>query len=107
MPQPQTRPGDKSRECPGRGNSPPTRATLVQLRPASVRLQFRLERGDILRLNLPNNERHAALARADSGQAALQRVEVDLAEVVFDVAERLVPLAQQSGMVLAIDTLPE
>src|ERR1035441_3436097 len=77
MPQPQTRPGDKSHERPGRGNSPPTRATPDQLRPASVRLQFRLERGDILRLNLPDNERHTALAdlvlRNTAGLHALGR----------------------------------
>ena len=47
------------------------------------------------------------LARADSGEAALGRAEVDLAEVALDVVERLEPLARQSGMVLAIETLPE
>jgi len=47
------------------------------------------------------------LARADSGQAALQRVAVDLAEVVLDVAERLAPLTQQSAMTLTIAPLAE
>ena len=47
------------------------------------------------------------LARADSGQAALRRDEVDLGEVVLDVAERLAPLARRSAMTLHIDALPD
>src|SRR5207248_5142107 len=47
------------------------------------------------------------LARADSGHAALQREEADLGEVVLDVAERLAPLAQHSGLTLAIGPLAE
>jgi signal transduction histidine kinase len=47
------------------------------------------------------------LARADSGQAVLQREQVDLSEIILDVAERLAPLAQRSAMRLCIETLPE
>ncbi len=47
------------------------------------------------------------LARADSGQAVLHREQVDLAEIVLDVVERLAPLAQQSAMRLYIEPLPE
>ncbi len=47
------------------------------------------------------------LARADSADIALPCAEVDLAEVVLDVTERLAPLAQRSAMVLMIEALPE
>jgi signal transduction histidine kinase len=47
------------------------------------------------------------LARADSGQAVLHREQVDLSEVVLDIAERLAPLAQRSAMTLCIEPLPE
>lgn len=47
------------------------------------------------------------LARADSGQAVLRREDVDLAEVVLDVAERLASLARQREMRLCMDALPE
>jgi two-component system, OmpR family, sensor kinase len=47
------------------------------------------------------------LARADSGHTAPQREEVDLGEVVLDVAERLAPLAQQRGLPLTIGPLAE
>ena len=47
------------------------------------------------------------LARSDSGGVALPRTDVDLGEVVLDVAERLAPLAKRSAMALTIEALPE
>jgi heavy metal sensor kinase len=47
------------------------------------------------------------LARADSGQAVLQRAEVDLSEVVLETVERLTPLAYQQDMTITLGRLPE
>lgn len=47
------------------------------------------------------------LARADSGQDAPLHEEVDLAEVVLDVMERLAPLALHSGLTLTIAPMLE
>jgi signal transduction histidine kinase len=47
------------------------------------------------------------LARADAGQTVLERVDVDLGDVVVDVMERLAPLAAQRGSELALDELAE
>ena len=47
------------------------------------------------------------LARADAGQAALQRERLDLSDVVLDVIERLAPLARQNHLELVAGDLPE
>jgi signal transduction histidine kinase len=47
------------------------------------------------------------LARADAGQTVLERVDVDLGDVVVDVMERLAPLAAQRGSELALGELAE
>ena len=47
------------------------------------------------------------LARADAGQAVLNREPLDLSEVAMDVIERLAPLAQQNRLELVVGDLPE
>jgi heavy metal sensor kinase len=47
------------------------------------------------------------LARADAGQAVLQRERLDLSDVVLDVIERLAPLARQNHVALTASDLPE
>jgi signal transduction histidine kinase len=47
------------------------------------------------------------LARADAGQTTLERVDVDLGDVVVDVMERLAPLAAQRGSELVLGELAE
>ncbi len=47
------------------------------------------------------------LARADAGQAALQRERLDLGDVALDVIERLAPLARQNHLEVAAGDLPE
>lgn len=47
------------------------------------------------------------LARADTGQATLHLQEVDLSDITLASIERLLPLAQQSGITLATGDLPE
>jgi len=47
------------------------------------------------------------LARAESGQAAIRREEVDLSEVILDTVERLTPLAYQQGIAITLGALPE
>lgn len=47
------------------------------------------------------------LARAETGQALLEKTRVDLSEVVLDVVERLAPLAQAKGLHLSLGELPE
>jgi heavy metal sensor kinase len=47
------------------------------------------------------------LARADAGQAALNRETLDLSEVTADVIERLAPLARQNRVELVAGDLPE
>lgn len=47
------------------------------------------------------------LARADTGQIALHLQEVDLSDIALASVERLLPLARQSGIMLATGDLPE
>jgi signal transduction histidine kinase len=47
------------------------------------------------------------LARADTGQMKLDLQEVDLSDIALACVERLLPLAQSSGTVLATGDLPE
>ena len=47
------------------------------------------------------------LARADAGQLALKRDELDLGELTLDVVERLGPLARRNHLELITDDLPE
>src|SRR5262249_20129957 len=47
------------------------------------------------------------LARADAGQAALRREDVDLSDVTLAVVERLAPLAREHNIHLAVGALPE
>jgi signal transduction histidine kinase len=47
------------------------------------------------------------LARMDAGQAVLEKVPVDLSEVVVDTVERLAPLAARNGVRLETGELPE
>jgi signal transduction histidine kinase len=47
------------------------------------------------------------LARADSGEVAIRRTDVDLAAVVLDVLERLEPLARHNEMTVTIEALPD
>lgn len=47
------------------------------------------------------------LARADTGQIALHLQEVDLSDIALGSVERLLPLAEQSGICLSTGELPE
>ena len=47
------------------------------------------------------------LARADAGRVDPAREEVDLSDVVLEVAERLDPLARRNGVALQVGALPE
>ncbi len=47
------------------------------------------------------------LARMDAGQATLKPEKLDLGDVALEVAERLAPLAQRSGVELSTGDLPE
>jgi signal transduction histidine kinase len=47
------------------------------------------------------------LARADTGQTALTKEEIDVSEVLLDVVERLAPLARERGVELILGELPE
>ncbi|HEU5376278.1 MAG TPA: HAMP domain-containing sensor histidine kinase [Ktedonobacteraceae bacterium] len=47
------------------------------------------------------------LARADTGQVVLQREVVDISDLALACVERLLPLAQQSHIVLSTGALPE
>src|SRR5205814_6459036 len=47
------------------------------------------------------------LARADSGQIALDKVDLDLSDLTLEVVERLAPLAQHNGVQLSTGDLPE
>ncbi|GLV55131.1 two-component sensor histidine kinase [Dictyobacter sp. S3.2.2.5] len=47
------------------------------------------------------------LARADTGQLALQRQQVDLSDLALECVERLLPLARENDIILATGDLPE
>ncbi|HSD82733.1 MAG TPA: ATP-binding protein [Anaerolineae bacterium] len=47
------------------------------------------------------------LARADAGQAVLQRERLDLSDIALEVIERLAPLARQNQVELTAGDLPE
>jgi len=47
------------------------------------------------------------LARMDSGQAALRKEDIDLAELAADVTDRLTPLARENGVTLVAGQLGE
>ena len=47
------------------------------------------------------------LARADTGQTALAKEEIDVSEVILDVVERLAPLARGRGVELILGELPD
>ncbi len=47
------------------------------------------------------------LARADSGQAKLQRVRLDLSDLALEVVERLMPVAREHHIDLVVGALPE
>jgi signal transduction histidine kinase len=47
------------------------------------------------------------LARADAGQANIERADVDVSDVVVDAVERLAPLAREHGVALSVGALGE